>query len=74
MSHPSGPRWRADQSADSVSVTGNLIFDVPALIAYISTVVTLEPGDLIFTGTPEGVGTIQNQCVRWKTTRRMAWP
>jgi 2,4-diketo-3-deoxy-L-fuconate hydrolase len=41
--------------------TANLIFDVPALIAYISTVVTLEPGDLIFTGTPEGVGAIQGK-------------
>lgn len=41
--------------------TANLIFDVPALIAYISTVVTFEPGDLIFTGTPEGVGAIQGK-------------
>jgi 2,4-diketo-3-deoxy-L-fuconate hydrolase len=41
--------------------TANLIFDVPALIAYISTIVTLEPGDLIFTGTPEGVGAIQGK-------------
>jgi 2,4-diketo-3-deoxy-L-fuconate hydrolase len=36
--------------------TSDLIFDVPALIAYISNVCTLEPGDLIFTGTPAGVG------------------
>jgi 2,4-diketo-3-deoxy-L-fuconate hydrolase len=41
--------------------TANLIFDVPALIAYISTILTLEPGDLIFTGTPEGVGAIQGK-------------
>lgn len=33
-----------------------LHFDVPALIAYLSRVVTLEPGDLILTGTPGGVG------------------
>ena len=36
--------------------TSDLIFDVPTLIAYLSAVCTLEPGDLIFTGTPSGVG------------------
>ena len=36
--------------------TSNLIFGVPALIAYLSSILTLEPGDLIFTGTPDGVG------------------
>jgi 2,4-diketo-3-deoxy-L-fuconate hydrolase len=36
--------------------TGDMIFDVPALVAYLSSVVTLLPGDLIFTGTPSGVG------------------
>jgi 2,4-diketo-3-deoxy-L-fuconate hydrolase len=41
--------------------TASLIFDVPTLINYISTVVTLEPGDLIFTGTPEGVGALQGK-------------
>jgi len=38
------------------SSTSNLIFDVPALIEYISAGVTLEPGDVISTGTPAGVG------------------
>ena len=36
--------------------TSDLIFDVPALVAYLSSLMTLAPGDLIFTGTPEGVG------------------
>jgi 2,4-diketo-3-deoxy-L-fuconate hydrolase len=36
--------------------TSDLIFDIPALVAYISGICTLEPGDLIFTGTPAGVG------------------
>jgi 2-keto-4-pentenoate hydratase/2-oxohepta-3-ene-1,7-dioic acid hydratase in catechol pathway len=36
--------------------TRDLIFDVPFLIAYSSRVFTLEPGDLILTGTPPGVG------------------
>lgn len=36
--------------------TADLIFSVPELIAYLSAVMTLRPGDLIFTGTPDGVG------------------
>jgi 2-keto-4-pentenoate hydratase/2-oxohepta-3-ene-1,7-dioic acid hydratase in catechol pathway len=36
--------------------TSDLIFPVPVLIAFISSWCTLEPGDLIFTGTPSGVG------------------
>lgn len=38
------------------SRTSRLIFGIPQLIAYVSNVMTLEPGDLILTGTPEGVG------------------
>jgi len=38
------------------SNTNQLIFGVDYLIAYLSQVVTLAPGDLIFTGTPPGVG------------------
>ncbi|MFJ2241834.1 fumarylacetoacetate hydrolase family protein [Streptomyces sp. NPDC087859] len=36
--------------------TKDLIFSIPKLIAYLSGVVALRPGDLIFTGTPAGVG------------------
>ncbi len=36
--------------------TSNLIFKIPELIAFISQTCTLEPGDLILTGTPGGVG------------------
>ena len=36
--------------------TRDLIFAVPFLVAYVSNVFTLEPGDLILTGTPPGVG------------------
>jgi 2-keto-4-pentenoate hydratase/2-oxohepta-3-ene-1,7-dioic acid hydratase in catechol pathway len=36
--------------------TSSMLWGVPALIAFISRVMTLEPGDLIATGTPEGVG------------------
>ncbi len=34
----------------------DLVFDIPALIAYCSTFTRLEPGDVIATGTPGGVG------------------
>jgi 2,4-didehydro-3-deoxy-L-rhamnonate hydrolase len=36
--------------------TSDLIFSVPELVEYLSGICTLEPGDLIFTGTPAGVG------------------
>lgn len=38
--------------------TGDMIFPVAELIAYASTIFTLMPGDLLFTGTPEGVGPV----------------
>ena len=34
--------------------TDDLIFDIPFLIAYLSEIVTLKTGDIIFTGTPKG--------------------
>jgi 2-keto-4-pentenoate hydratase/2-oxohepta-3-ene-1,7-dioic acid hydratase in catechol pathway len=39
--------------------TRDMIFDVPTLVAHISSVMTLLPGDVILTGTPEGVGPLQ---------------
>lgn len=40
--------------------TRDFIFDIPTVIEYISRIMTLQPGDVITTGTPEGVGTIDN--------------
>jgi 2-keto-4-pentenoate hydratase/2-oxohepta-3-ene-1,7-dioic acid hydratase in catechol pathway len=40
--------------------TADLIFSVPALVAHLSTLMTLEPGDIISTGTPEGVGSVRD--------------
>lgn len=37
-------------------VAGDMVFDVPAQIEHLTKAFTLEPGDLIFTGTPAGVG------------------
>lgn len=42
------------------SNTANLVFDVWAQIEYLSKAMTLEPGDLIFTGTPGGIGWMRN--------------
>jgi 2-keto-4-pentenoate hydratase/2-oxohepta-3-ene-1,7-dioic acid hydratase in catechol pathway len=36
----------------------DMVFDIAGLVAYISGVMTLEAGDLVLTGTPEGVGTL----------------
>jgi 2-keto-4-pentenoate hydratase/2-oxohepta-3-ene-1,7-dioic acid hydratase in catechol pathway len=38
------------------SNTGDLIFDIPTLVSYVSNYMTLLPGDVISTGTPSGVG------------------
>ncbi|HEX9006378.1 MAG TPA: fumarylacetoacetate hydrolase family protein, partial [Bacteroidota bacterium] len=39
--------------------TGSMLFRIDHVIEYLSTVFTLEEGDLIFTGTPEGVGAVE---------------
>lgn len=48
------------------SNTKEFIFQVPAILAFLSQIVTLEPGDLIFTGTPPGVGISRNPQVLLK--------
>jgi 2-keto-4-pentenoate hydratase/2-oxohepta-3-ene-1,7-dioic acid hydratase in catechol pathway len=40
--------------------TGNTVFDIPTIIEYISASITLEPGDVISTGTPDGVGVFRD--------------
>jgi len=39
--------------------TKDMIFDIPTLVAHVSSVMTLLPGDVLLTGTPEGVGPMQ---------------
>jgi len=48
-----GETWQA-------STTAEMIFDVPTLVAFASRTITLEPGDVIATGTPAGVGHFQD--------------
>ena len=59
----SGPDWRALEVIGRVNgqerqraPSSDMIFSIPALIQFLSGVMTLEPGDLICTGTPAGVG------------------
>jgi len=47
---------RVNGKVQQSSNTGNLIFDCYTLVSYISQTITLHTGDLIFTGTPGGVG------------------
>jgi 2-keto-4-pentenoate hydratase/2-oxohepta-3-ene-1,7-dioic acid hydratase in catechol pathway len=54
--HELGIRLAIDGEELQNSNTRHLIFRVPALIAYISSIVELEAGDVISTGTPAGVG------------------
>jgi 2-keto-4-pentenoate hydratase/2-oxohepta-3-ene-1,7-dioic acid hydratase in catechol pathway len=48
------------------SRTSDLIFDVPTLVSYVTQAITLEPGDMILTGTPEGVGVFREPKITLK--------
>jgi 2-keto-4-pentenoate hydratase/2-oxohepta-3-ene-1,7-dioic acid hydratase in catechol pathway len=69
---PIGPAVTADIDPDNVSVasylngelkqkssTANLIFNIAKIVEFVTSIMTLEPGDLIATGTPSGVGPMQ---------------
>jgi 2-keto-4-pentenoate hydratase/2-oxohepta-3-ene-1,7-dioic acid hydratase in catechol pathway len=49
-------RCRVNGSTRQDGTTAHMIFDVPTVVSYASRMMTLEPGDVILTGTPEGVG------------------
>jgi len=51
---------RVNGQMRQMASTRDMVFNVGTLIAYISSVMTLEPGDLLFTGTPAGVGELRN--------------
>lgn len=54
--HRLGIRCTVNGEPRQTASTSQMCFDIWAQIAYLSQVMTLEPGDLIFTGTPAGVG------------------
>ena len=62
VSDPHALRIRAIVSGEVLqdSTTANLIFGVDEIIAYASQTMTLQPGDLILTGTPAGVGVFRD--------------
>jgi len=51
--------------------TADMLYDVPALVSFISRTITLEPGDLIATGTPAGVGVFRDPPVFLEPGDRM---
>ncbi len=55
-----GIRMRLNDETVQNSTTEQLIFGIPELISHLTKVMTLKPGDLIFTGTPPGVGAARN--------------
>merc|ERR1719272_922369 len=54
--HAKGIRCRLNGETVQDSNTSEFVFDVPTVVEWVSKLVTLKPGDLIFTGTPPGVG------------------
>ena len=81
---PLGPLFPADALGDPQAVTvelavngetrqagttADMLFPLARLVAFLSTVFTLEPGDLIFTGTPAGVGPVRDGDVLTATGR-----
>lgn len=52
---------KVNQQVRQMASTRDMVFPVERLIAFISSVMTLEPGDLILTGTPAGVGILKDK-------------
>ncbi|WP_110670419.1 fumarylacetoacetate hydrolase family protein [Salinicola halophilus] len=62
---PAGIDWRAlgfrldiDGKRQQTGDTGDMLFDIPALLEEMTRTFTLEPGDVVLTGTPSGVGAL----------------
>lgn len=51
---------RVNGQMRQMASTRDMVFNVNTLVVYISSIMTLEPGDLIFTGTPAGVGMLKH--------------
>ena len=58
--HNLGIRFRLNGQVLQNSNTAQLIFNVPQLLSHLSQGITLEPGDVVLTGTPSGVGNARN--------------
>lgn len=62
--HALALRLRVNGVTKQDSNTRQMIFQIPELIEFISRIVTLEPGDMIATGTPAGVGHARNEFLK----------
>lgn len=51
---------RVNGQMRQMASTRDMVFNVGVLVAYVSSIMTLEPGDLLFTGTPAGVGELKD--------------
>jgi 2-keto-4-pentenoate hydratase/2-oxohepta-3-ene-1,7-dioic acid hydratase in catechol pathway len=50
---------RVNENIRQMASTRDMIFSIQQIIAFVSSVMTVEPGDLILTGTPAGVGPLE---------------
>jgi 5-oxopent-3-ene-1,2,5-tricarboxylate decarboxylase/2-hydroxyhepta-2,4-diene-1,7-dioate isomerase len=50
---------RINGTVTQQGTTADMIFDIPTLIAWLSSFMTLSPGDIILTGTPEGLADVK---------------
>ena len=50
---------RVNAKTTQEGTTADMIFDIPTLIEYLSSFMTLNPGDVILTGTPEGLADVK---------------
>jgi len=51
---------RVNDEIRQMASTREMVFNIPQLVVYISSIMTLNPGDLILTGTPAGVGKLED--------------
>ena len=70
--HDLGLRTTVNGEVCQRGTTANLIFGVPETVAWLSRTITLQPGDIIATGTPAGVGAAQGRFLRAGDTVEVA--
>ncbi|MEM7416338.1 MAG: fumarylacetoacetate hydrolase family protein [Gemmatimonadota bacterium] len=54
-----GVTTRVNGEVRQHGIASDMVFDIPTILEYVSGIMTLEPGDLIATGTPDGIGPLE---------------